>query len=66
MSSAHLLGSWRRLQGVAGVLEDLGGASELVLLPSQAAHEEELRGALGQRRFGLVGQDVAAPLLTLE
>lgn len=42
MSSAHLLGSWRRLQGVAGVLENLGGASKLVLLPSQTAHEEEL------------------------
>lgn len=66
MLSTHLLGSWRGLQSVAGVLENLGGASKLVFLPSQTAHKEELRGALGKRRFGLVGQDVTAPLLTLE
>lgn len=42
MLSVHLLGSGRGLQSVTGVLEDLGGASKLVFLPAQTAHEEEL------------------------
>lgn len=58
-----LSGSWVGVQGVAGVLQDLTGAAALALLPTQAADEEQLGGAFGQGRFG---QDVAAPLLTLQ
>lgn len=54
------------VQGVAGVLQNLTGAAALVLLPTQAAHEEELGGAFSQGRFGCFGQDVAAPLLSLQ
>lgn len=53
------------IQGVAGVLEDLTGATRLVLLPSQTADKEQLRGALDQGGFGLFGQNITAPLLTL-
>lgn len=58
--------SWRLagVQRVAGVLEDFSGAS-LVLLPTQAVDKEQLGGGLSQRRFGLFGQDVTVPLLTL-
>lgn len=59
-------GSLVGVQGVAGVLQDLTGAAGLVLLPTQAAYKEELGGAFSQGRFGLFGQDVAAPLLTLQ
>lgn len=61
-----LCGCLTCVQCVAGVLEDLSGASNLVLLPPQAADKEQLGGALGQGRFGLLGQDVTAPLLTLQ
>lgn len=66
----YLLGSlWGRLagvQGIAGVLEDLTGATRLVLLPTQTADKEQLGGAFSQRGFGLFGQDVTVPLLTLK
>ena len=54
------------VQGVTGVLEDLTGATSLVLLPTQAADKEQLGGGLSQRRFGLFGQDATVPLLTLQ
>lgn len=54
------------VQGVAGVLEDLTGATRLVLLPTQTADKEQLGGALNQGGFGLFGQDVTVPLLTLQ
>lgn len=54
------------IQGIAGVLEDLTGATRLVLLPSQTANKEELGGTLSKGGFGLFGQDVAVPLLTLQ
>lgn len=54
------------VQHVAGVLEDLTGATGLVLLPTQATDKEQLGGGLSQRGFGLFGQDVAVPLLTLQ
>lgn len=59
--------SWRLagVQRVAGVLEDFSGATSLVLLPTQAVDKEQLGGGLSQRRFGLFGQDVTVPLLTL-
>lgn len=43
------------VQGVTGVLEDLTGATRLVLLPTQTADKEQLGGALGQGGFGLFG-----------
>lgn len=61
-----LCGRLAGVQGVAGVLEDLTGASSLVLLPTQTVDKEQLRGALSQGGFGLFGQDVAVPLLTLQ
>lgn len=69
--SAHLLGSLCRcllagIKSIAGVLEDLTGATRLVLLPPEAADKEELGGAFSQGRFGLFGQDVAVPLLALQ
>lgn len=60
--SARLAG----VQGVTGVLQNLTVVINLVLLPAQTAHKEELGGALHQRWFGLFGQDVTAPLLTLQ
>lgn len=54
------------IQGVAGVLEDLTGATCLVLLPTQSVDKEQLGGALSQGGFGLFGQDVTVPLLTLQ
>lgn len=54
------------VQGVAGVLQDLTGATGFVLFPSQTADEEQLGGAFSQGRFGLFGQDVTVPLLTLQ
>lgn len=54
------------VQGVTGVLQNLTGVIYLVLLPAQTAHKEELGSALHQRWFGLFGQDVTAPLLTLQ
>lgn len=61
-----LSGPLAGVQGVAGVLQNLTGAAGLALLPTQAADKEELGGAFSQGRFGLFGQDVAAPLLTLQ
>lgn len=58
----HLAG----VQGVAGVLEDLTGATSLVLFPTQTADKEQLGGALSEGRFGLFSQDVTVPLLTLQ
>lgn len=40
--SRHLAG----LQGVAGVLKNLTGATSLVLFPTQTAYKEQLGGAL--------------------
>lgn len=69
-STVYLLWSRCRgltgVQGIAGVLEDLTGATSLVLLPTQTADKEQLGGALSQRGFGLFGQDVTVPLLTLK
>lgn len=62
----NLSGSLAGVQGVAGVLQNLTGAAGLVLLPAQAADKEQLGGAFSQGRFGLFGQDVVAPLLTLQ
>lgn len=61
-----LSGCLAGLQGVAGVLKNLTGSTSLVLFPTQTAYKEQLGGALNQRRFGLFGQDVAVPLLTLQ
>lgn len=61
-----LCGRLAGVQGVAGVLEDLAGASSLVLLPTQTVDKEQLGGALSQGGFGLFGQDVTVPLLTLQ
>lgn len=68
--SMYFLGSlWGSLAGiksVAGVLEDLAGATRFELLPTQTADKEQLRGALSQGGFGLFGQDITVPLLTLQ
>lgn len=53
------------VQGVAGVLEDLTGATSLALLTTQAADEEKLGRTLSQRGFGRFVQDLTAPLLPL-
>ena len=53
------------VQRVAGILEDLTGATRLVLFPTQTADKEQLGGALSQRGLRLFSQDVTAPLLTL-
>lgn len=60
-----LCGCLAGVQGVAGVLENLAGATGLVLLATQTADKEQLGGALRQGGFGLFGQEVAVPLLTL-
>ncbi len=70
MHPVYLLWSWRRrlagIQGVAGVLKDLTGATSLVLFPTQTADKEQLGRALSQGGFGRFGQDVAVPLLALQ
>lgn len=61
-----LCGGLAAVQGVAGVLQDLTGATRLELLPTQTADEEQLGGALRHGGFGLFGQDVTVPLLSLQ
>lgn len=61
-----LCGCLAGVQGVAGVLEDFTGATSLVFFPTQAADKEQLGGGFSQRGFGLFGQEVTVPFLSLQ